>query len=258
MFRLKAKHLVVVAIVGLALVLSASQTQACGWGGCGWGGYGWGAYGWNCCEPWGGYFGWYGGCGWGCGRMVALRRACYPRYSCWGCGDCCTGCWPYVDSCCDVGCCGATEGTPVMSSPAPAPTMAPKPAPPKPEVSPTPAMPPAPAPNPPAPGKAAAPAGASTNFFPSRATSGLLTVYVPADATVIINGRTTESTGSKREYVSYNLQPGLTYKYTVTAQIQRGGKMLEDTKEVTITAGSSDGVAFGFNAKPDAQLAQTF
>jgi uncharacterized protein (TIGR03000 family) len=100
--------------------------------------------------------------------------------------------------------------------------------------------------------------GASTELFPSRATSGLLTVYAPADATVTVNGMVTKSTGSKREYVSYNLQAGLTYKYQVTAQIVRDGKVLEDTKEVTLTAGSRDGVAFGFNVKPDEQLAQTF
>lgn len=137
-----------------------------------------------------------------------------------------------------------TPAAPVAPSPTPAPT----------EPAPTPA---------PAPDQYEAPAPAApkpntkTLWLPTRETSGLLTVWVPADAKVIINGMLTRSRGSRREYVSHGLQPGLTYRYEVTAQIVREGKMLEETRVVFLTAGAKEGLAFGFNPKP-AEVAQVW
>mgnify|MGYP003881360451 FL=1 len=81
---------------------------------------------------------------------------------------------------------------------------------------------------------------------PTRNDSGLLTIYVPADASVTINGLPTKSVGTRREYVSYGLQSGLQYRYTVTAVIERDGKAYEETREVILTAGDKKGVAFSF------------
>lgn len=81
----------------------------------------------------------------------------------------------------------------------------------------------------------------------TRANSGLLTVYVPYDAKVTVNGRPTASAGSERRYVSFGLRPGYRYAYEVRAQIVRNGKALEEVKTVYVTAGSREGVAFGFN-----------
>lgn len=91
---------------------------------------------------------------------------------------------------------------------------------------------------------------APTSMYPTYEESGLLTIWVPADATVIINGYKTTTKGSKRRYVSTGLEPGLTYKYEITAQLPRDGKLAEETKTVYLTAGSTKGVAFGFNRKP--------
>ncbi len=60
--------------------------------------------------------------------------------------------------------------------------------------------------NPPLPGKAFAP----------RTSGMLLTLHVPADAKVLINGRATQATGTERHYVSYGLKDGKVYPYTVT------------------------------------------
>jgi uncharacterized protein (TIGR03000 family) len=76
-----------------------------------------------------------------------------------------------------------------------------------------------------------------------------LTIVVPADAKVFINGRQTRSIGTQREYVSYGLESGLTYRYEVRAEVVRDGKTVEDTREVFLTAGSREGVAFDFAAK---------
>lgn len=90
---------------------------------------------------------------------------------------------------------------------------------------------------------------------PRREDSALLTIWVPAEAKVMVNGYQTRSEGSRREYVSHGLQPGLTYKYEVCAQIVRDGKTLEETRVVFLTAGAREGVAFGFNAKPQSEVA---
>ncbi len=80
--------------------------------------------------------------------------------------------------------------------------------------------------------------------------SGVLTVYVPYEAKVTINGLLTKSTGSKRHFVSYGLQPGYTYKYVVKAEVIREGKVVTDSQTVSLTAGGQNGVAFGFNNPP--------
>lgn len=129
--------------------------------------------------------------------------------------------------------------------------------------APTPAPPAQPAPAVPAPGPGPqgeqAPAGPTSSFVnptsysvsapvapATRQDSGLLTIYVPAEAKVIINGLPTKSTGTRREYVSYGLQEGLQYKYVITAQVERDGKIYEETREVILTAGAKKGVAFSF------------
>ena len=95
----------------------------------------------------------------------------------------------------------------------------------------------------------------SSAALPTYEDSGLLTVWAPAKAKITINGFETTTKGSKRRYVSSGLQPGLTYKYVIRAELPRDGKMAEETKTVYLTAGSSEGVAFGFNRKPVSALA---
>ncbi len=97
---------------------------------------------------------------------------------------------------------------------------------------------------PPAAGPIPEPSATST---PVPGNSGLLTIWVPHDAKVIINGMNTRSQGGRRQYVSYGLQPGFDYKYEVRAQVVRNGQLLEDVRTVTLTAGQRDSVAFGFN-----------
>jgi uncharacterized protein (TIGR03000 family) len=96
-----------------------------------------------------------------------------------------------------------------------------------------------PAPAAPAPGKTSA---------TSAENSGILTVWVPFDAKVTVNGLETRSTGSRRQFVSYGLQPGLSYKYVVRAQVVINGQVQEESRTVTLTAGDVTAVAFGFNA----------
>ena len=83
----------------------------------------------------------------------------------------------------------------------------------------------------------------------------MVMVWVPYDAKVTINGLATRSVGSRRQFVSYGLKPGFSYKYEIHAEVVRDGKLVEDTRTVTLTAGETIAVAFGFNTKPAESVA---
>ncbi len=85
--------------------------------------------------------------------------------------------------------------------------------------------------------------------------SGVLTVWVPYDAKVTVNGQETHSAGSRRQFISYGLQPGLSYKYVVRAEVVRNGQLQDDTRTITLTAGQITAVAFGFNTTAQQQVA---
>jgi uncharacterized protein (TIGR03000 family) len=129
--------------------------------------------------------------------------------------------------------------------------MEPEPTPAEPEQTPTEApdeMAPAPAsPAPLLPGETSA-----------RPDAGLLNIRVPSEAKVFINGLETSSKGAERQYVSYGLKPGLTYKYEVRAVLKRGGKQFEDLKVVYLTAGATEGLAFDLRSAPAHKLVSTW
>jgi uncharacterized protein (TIGR03000 family) len=100
-----------------------------------------------------------------------------------------------------------------------------------------------------------APDAGNSSGGPTRADSGLLTVWVPYDAKVTVNGLPTQSTGSRRRFVSYGLRPGFSYKYVVRAEIVRGAQVVEDTKTIVLTAGGQGDLAFSFNVLPTQSLA---
>jgi hypothetical protein len=48
---------------------------------------------------------------------------------------------------------------------------------------------------------------------------------------------------------------GVTYRYVVHAEIQRGGKVLEETKTLSLSPGADTGLAFDFPGKDASRLA---
>lgn len=147
---------------------------------------------------------------------------------------------------------------PAVPEPAiiPQPQEIPEPAEPMPGVTPEnaePALPPAAAPgfdfNP------LEPRRPDSTYVPKPENSGLISVWVPHGARVIVNGHVTESKGSRRQFVSYGLQPGYSYKYEIKAQVVRDGKIIEDVRTITLTAGQDVAVAFGFQSLPSQTLA---
>ena len=287
MFRRNWKSLLVGAVVAITLVTAASQAKAW-WG---WGCYR--PVSWNCApyttvsyDPC--YYstgGWY--LGW---RPGPIRRLLFGPYRWYyaGWGGYTAGYWASssYDACCPT---VAGQGTVqiqtgVQPTPAKKPALDTTPAEPEPPLDTTPVepkpkslappavMPPAttppavtpPAVTPPAvtPPPVEPPLTTPSPFdlpgtsdVPTRANSALLTVWVPYDAKVFVNGLATRSTGSRRQYVSFGLKPGFSYKYTIRAQVIRGGQLIEDVRTVALTAGQRTAVAFGFNPMPNRGLA---
>ncbi len=106
----------------------------------------------------------------------------------------------------------------------------------------------------------------STQDFRTRGESGTLSVNVPGAAKVYINGRETRAAGSHREYVSYGLQEGKIYPYTVRALVlaspadgqasSEKSRWVWITKTVYLKAGQRVGVTFTDNLDLESQLAQ--
>jgi uncharacterized protein (TIGR03000 family) len=107
---------------------------------------------------------------------------------------------------------------------------------------PTPAAPVMPGPAPAAP---AIPPKPTTGI--SRTDAGTLTIWVPEGAKVYVNGQLTKSTGNYRQFISYGLKPGFNYNYEVRAELVLDGRVVEQSRSITLTAGSREGLAFNFD-----------
>jgi uncharacterized protein (TIGR03000 family) len=85
----------------------------------------------------------------------------------------------------------------------------------------------------------------------------VITVSVPYDAKVTINGLLTKSTGSERKFFSSGMLPGAAYEYQVKAEVVRDGKVLVETHSVLLRAGERNSVVFGFSGPGTEGLATT-
>jgi len=98
-------------------------------------------------------------------------------------------------------------------------------------------------------------------------TSGmLLTLHVPANAKVLINGRATQSAGAERHYVSYGLKDGKVYPYTVTVLVPRksaitlvegtpGEDEIQVSRTLYVKAGDDRQLVFSDDLRLERQLA---
>lgn len=217
-------------------------------------------------------------CGWYVGyRPGPLRRLLFGRYRWY------YGCWGGYSSY-DWGTCCTEVGVMAPAAPAqPTPAEVQKPVlgeqPAKPPVTPPtmpaePTTPPPTTPNGPEPAveppaKAPEPpADTAPSTLRTRENSGLLTIYVPYDAKITVNGLTTRSKGSRRQYVSYGLKSGFGYRYVIHVQAMTRvrenpddpysplvNRLVEREKEVVLTAGDRKMVTFGFNPAPSQEVA---
>ncbi len=78
----------------------------------------------------------------------------------------------------------------------------------------------------------------------------MLTVHVPADAEVYVNGARTMSRGSLRRYVSRNMLDGLDYTYNVRVVAQVDGRPVTESKQIRVRAGEMANLAFELRPAP--------
>jgi uncharacterized protein (TIGR03000 family) len=85
--------------------------------------------------------------------------------------------------------------------------------------------------------------------------TALLSVSVPADAKIYINGTATTSSGSERQFVSRGLTSGNRYEYEVRAETIRDGNTVTETKTISLAAGQQVGLSFNFEGNQEAPVA---
>jgi uncharacterized protein (TIGR03000 family) len=71
-----------------------------------------------------------------------------------------------------------------------------------------------------------------------------LTVDVPMNAKVFVNGNPTKATGTSRSFVSKDLNPSEAYRFEVQAVYEVDGKEINQTKTVIAKAGSAEAMVF--------------
>jgi uncharacterized protein (TIGR03000 family) len=81
-----------------------------------------------------------------------------------------------------------------------------------------------------------------------QANRALLTVLVPEEASVFVNGRLTTSRGPVRKFESAGLQPGMQYAYEVRAEVERNGQRVSDVQNVNLRAGEAQDLVFNFES----------
>lgn len=111
-------------------------------------------------------------------------------------------------------------------------------------------------------GSAGGSAGGVPSFTPALAAKAevpkdgvLLTVQVPAEARVFINGKETSSLGATRVFTAKGLTPGKKYDFVVKMQTTRDGKSLEEVKKIALAVGERDTIALAGQPVTAAQTA---
>ncbi|WP_417732494.1 TIGR03000 domain-containing protein [Rosistilla oblonga] len=87
--------------------------------------------------------------------------------------------------------------------------------------------------------------GASYQTQSASSTSeALLTMEVPADADVYVNGTKTRSTGAHRQFVSRGLTPGYAYSYDVRIEHTVNGELVTESKVVRLHGGETRSLVY--------------
>ena len=198
------------SVVLAAMLTAGSATPAWGCHGCH------GCHGCSsCCGCCGGCYGCHGcsGC-YGCHGC----HGCYGCSTCYSCSGCCGGYWGcsgcsgcYACYGC-YGCYGCYAVAAPMAHVYAAPPAA-------------------------APAKTAADTSASE--------AARVTVKLPEDAKLYVDGIPCPLKSSPRTFQTPKLEPGRTYAYTLKAEVTRDGRTLSETRQVTLRAGKPVTVEFG-------------
>jgi len=90
--------------------------------------------------------------------------------------------------------------------------------------------------------------GMSQSFYsnPNTGNQATLVVHVPESASLSIDGQPTQQSSGTRVFTSPPLEQGKTYVYRVTAEVNRNGHVVRDTKDVDIRPGQRTDVTMNF------------
>src|SRR5690606_14806234 len=73
-----------------------------------------------------------------------------------------------------------------------------------------------------------------------------ITVSLPADALLEVNGQQTSSIGTMREFRDSQAKPGAVYRYLLRASFERDGRRISQERLVRLRAGEKEHVIFQF------------
>ncbi len=76
------------------------------------------------------------------------------------------------------------------------------------------------------------------------ANQATVVVNLPADARLYVEKHLMTLTGTTRAFRTPDLAPGSKYNYTIRMEVERGGKMIEKTENITIEPGKRTQVSF--------------
>ncbi len=90
-------------------------------------------------------------------------------------------------------------------------------------------------------------ADAGSTEFRKRNSKAILSLKLPRDAKVYINGKLTKTEGTLRQYVSRNLSQDKNYRYRVKAVVNKDGRDIVRTRLVSMRPGQDRLVGFNFD-----------
>jgi uncharacterized protein (TIGR03000 family) len=80
----------------------------------------------------------------------------------------------------------------------------------------------------------------------SNNSAATIVVSLPADARLTVDGNATRSTSDRRTFVTPALESGMTYVYTLRAEVVVDGQTSVQTQDVTVKSGETSNVTFTF------------
>jgi len=90
-------------------------------------------------------------------------------------------------------------------------------------------------------------ADAGSTEFRQRSSEAVLSLELPRDAKVYINGKLTKTEGTLRQYASRNLKEDKDYRYRVKAVVNKDGREIVRTRLVSMRPGKDRSIRFDFN-----------
>lgn len=223
------KLLVATVLATVFLLSNAGDASACRWS-CGWGcGWGCGPCYSYCCSPCWGYS-YCSPCYSFCGPSYYYAPCYYPYYSY-------SYCAPYSYYAPPVVIVGSGDNVgaaPIYASArsAPAPTLVANGRRPSADLA-TLVMPEA---------KTSPQASVSSN-------RAKVIVNMPADAKLMVEGKTVKTGEGQREFITPQLEPGSNYRYTIKAEVVRNNQVVSQSREVRVRAGETTRVSFDLPAE---------